>query len=87
MAQGKTKTQRIERERAQRYTARTRMHEAHAARNRRDNVIVSIAGAVVVVAAIAAQFAYFGVGPGSVEPAPATTEEAPLVTPTPLPVE
>ncbi|WP_119697907.1 dioxygenase [Microbacterium halotolerans] len=88
MAHGKSKTQREERERAQRYIARTSMHKQQQRRRKRDNIVASAAGAIVLAAAIGAQIAYYGAGPGvaELEPAPTSTTDVPSQEPTPLPL-
>ena len=97
MANGASgKQSREEKERARVYRARQEFHASLGARRRRDNLIAGIAGAVLLVAIIAAQVAYFTVGPGTPEPTPTpsptssttpepTTTELPTPTPTPTP--
>lgn len=99
MANGAGKKQsRDERERARAYRARQEFHESLTARCRRDNLVAGVAGGVLLVAIIAAQVAYFTVGPGTPEPTPTpsptssttpapepTTTELPTPTPTPTP--
>ena len=66
MANGAGKKQsRDERERARAYRARQEFHESLTARRRRDNLVAGVAGGVLLVAIIAAQVAYFTVGPGT----------------------
>jgi peptidyl-prolyl cis-trans isomerase B (cyclophilin B) len=75
---------RIARERLRSYQARQAVHETGKKRRRRDNLIAGIAIVVVAAAAIAAQLAYFGVGPGKPEAKPKSTATA-TATPTPSP--
>ena len=86
---GKSRGDREARERARLYQARTAFHEGQKRRRSRDNLIVGIVGGVIVVGAIAGQFAYYGVGPGAPAPAPTPTSTptptSPLA-PTPPPV-
>ncbi|MFG6476721.1 dioxygenase [Microbacterium sp. P06] len=96
---GKDRGSRAARERARIYQARQELHASEKRRRTRDNLVASIAGGVIVLAAIGAQVVYFSSGPGvpepaaSVEPAPTATSEptvapepettAPAVAPTP----
>ncbi|GAA4172437.1 peptidylprolyl isomerase [Gryllotalpicola koreensis] len=73
---------RIARERLRAYQARQTVHETGKKRRRRDNLIAGIAIVVVAAAAIGAQLAYFGVGPGKPEAKPKSTATA-TATPTP----
>ena len=73
---------RIARERLRAYQARQTVHETGRKRRRRDNLIAGIAIVIVAAAAIGAQLAYFGVGPGKPEAKPKSTASA---TPTPTP--
>ena len=97
MANGAGKKQsRDERERARAYRARQEFHESLTARRRRDNLVAGVAGGVLLVAIIAAQVAYFTVGPGTPAPSPTpsststsmpapepTATDTPSPTPTP----
>lgn len=83
MANGASgKQSREEKERARVYRARQEFHASLGARRRRDNLIAGIAGAVLLVAIIAAQVAYFTVGPST--PAPSLTPSS-TSTSTPAP--
>ena len=93
MANGAGKKQsRDERERARAYRARQEFHESLTARRRRDNLVAGVAGGVLLVAIIAAQVAYFTVGPGTpaTSPTPSSTSTStpapePTATDTPSP--
>ncbi|WP_105565251.1 dioxygenase [Microbacterium halophytorum] len=92
MAQSRSKAQREERERAQRYEARRRLNDERQARRRRDNVLASIVGGGVVVLAIAAQAVFYEAGPGAgPEPTPLQTSDLPDTPvpedPNPLPLD
>lgn len=87
VAQAKSKAQRAQRERERLYLARQALHARQRRRRRRDNLVVSLVGAVVVLGAVGAQFAFYGSGPGAVEPKPATTTDAPESPATPLPID
>ena len=94
MANGASgKQSREEKERARVYRARQEFHASLGARRRRDNLIAGIAGAVLLVAIIAAQVAYFTVGPGTPAPSPtpsststSTPAPEPTATDTPSPI-
>lgn len=68
---------RAERERARVYQARLQLRESQIRRRRRDTVVASVVGGLVIVAAIAGQFAYYSAGPGTpvvdVTPSPTST--------------
>ena len=81
---GKDRGTRESRERARVYQARQQFHDDQARRRRRDNVIAGIAGGVLILGILGAQAAYFMVGPGAPEPAPASTPP-PTSTPSPPP--
>ena len=78
------KRSRDERERARAYRARQEFHESLTARRRRDNLVAGVAGGVLLVAIIAAQVAYFTVGPGTPAPSP-TPSSTSTSTPAPEP--
>lgn len=83
MASGAGRRQsRDEKERARAYRARQEFHESLVTRRRRDNLIAGVAGAVLLVAIIGAQVAYFTVGPGTPAPSPSPTSSTPAPTPT-----
>lgn len=71
---------RAERERARVYQARLQLRAAQLQRRRRDTIVASVVGGLVIVAAIAGQFAFYSAGPGApvVDPTPSPTS-----TPTP----
>lgn len=75
MATGsKDRASRAERERARLYQARQSFHEGQQRRRRRDNLIAGVAGGFLIAGIVAAQTAYFTVGPGAPEPAPSPTQ-------------
>ena len=76
MATSRSRAEREARRRAQAYAVRQAVHADRGARRRRDDRIALGAFALVVGLAVAAQTAYFTLGPG----APATA-----VTPMPTP--
>ncbi|MCR2811050.1 MULTISPECIES: dioxygenase [unclassified Microbacterium] len=81
---GKQRDTRAERERARVYQARRAFHEGRARRRTRDNLIAGIGGAVLILAVIAGQAAYFMSGPGAPTPTPSSsTSPAPTSTPAP----
>lgn len=67
------------------YRARQEFHEGLVTRRRRDNLIAGLAGAVLLVAIIGAQVAYFTVGPGTPAPSPSPTSSTPAPTPATTP--
>ncbi|RKT37003.1 hypothetical protein DEU34_1541 [Microbacterium sp. AG1240] len=79
---GKDRSAKAARERARIYQARQELHTAQKRRRTRDNLIAGIAGAVIVLAAIGAQVAYFTAGPGAPEPA-ASSEPTPSTSTAP----
>ena len=83
-AGGKQRGTREERERARVYQARRAYHEGQARRRTRDNLIAGVAGGLLIAAVVAAQAAYFMVGPGVPTPTPTPT---PTSTVTPAPGE
>lgn len=86
MASGAGRRQsRDEKERARAYRARQEFHEGLVTRRRRDNLIAGLAGAVLLVAIIGAQVAYFTVGPGTPAPSPSPTSSTPAPTPATTP--
>lgn len=78
---------RAERERARIYQARLQLRESQLRRRRRDTVVASVVGGIVIIAAIAGQFAYYA-GPGApvvdVTPSPTSTP-TPAVSSDPVP--
>ncbi|GAA5027354.1 dioxygenase [Microbacterium fluvii] len=85
-AVGKDRAAREARERARLYQARQQLHEAQEHRRTRDNVMAAVIGAVLIVAILGAQWAYFSVGPGQPVPTPsATSTPAPTDSATPEP--
>jgi hypothetical protein len=64
---------RAERERARVYQARLQLREAQLRRRRRDTVVASVVGGIVILAAIGGQFAYYSAGPGATLPEPSPT--------------
>lgn len=92
----KSAQQRTEAERARLHAARREWHDGRIRRRARDNTIASIAGAVLVLAAIGSQVVHAQVAPPAPEPtptveptdAPAPTDTAvpdPIPTETPVP--
>lgn len=89
---GRKNDQRAEQERARLYAARTAWHEGQIRRRVRDNTIVGIAGALIVIGAMASQFAHAQVTAPEPTPTPSPTETTapldpllPSTTPTPTP--
>ena len=85
---GKDRGGREARERTRLYQARQEFHAGQGHRRTRDNLIAGIAGGLLIVGVVAAQTAYFVVGPGAPEPSPTLTPTptmtpAPTTTPTP----
>ncbi|WP_091233394.1 hypothetical protein [Microbacterium sp. 3J1] len=78
----KSAQQRTEAERARLHTARKEWHDGRIRRRVRDNTIASIAGAVIVLAAIGSQVVHAQVAPTAPEPTPTPTVE-PTDAPTP----
>jgi hypothetical protein len=70
---------RAERERARVYQARLQLRDSQVRRRRRDTVVASVVGGIVILAAIGGQFAFYSAGPGaplpadSPSPAPSST--------------
>ncbi|OAN41005.1 hypothetical protein [Microbacterium sp. H83] len=88
----KSAQQRTEAERARRHAARTEWHDSRIRRRVRDNTIASIAGAVIVLAAVGSQVVHAQVAPPAPEPTPTvepTDAPAPTDTtaPEPAPTE
>lgn len=79
---------RAERERARVYQARLQLRDSQLRRRRRDTILASVVGGIVILAAIGGQFAYYGAGPGApvpeVTPSPSMTP-APSVSTDPVP--
>ncbi|WP_396641384.1 dioxygenase [Microbacterium sp.] len=75
---------RAERERARVYQARLQLRASQLGRRRRDTIVASVVGGIVILAAIGGQFAYYGAGPGAplpeVSPSP-----SPSVSSDPVP--
>ncbi|MDO8382710.1 MULTISPECIES: dioxygenase [Microbacterium] len=67
---------RAERERARVYQARLELRASQLTRRRRDTIVASVVGGIVILAAIGGQFAYYGAGPGA-----PVTEISPSPTP------
>ncbi|PTT19873.1 dioxygenase, partial [Microbacterium sp. HMWF026] len=72
-ARGRDRQTREQRERARAYQARVELHERQGRRRRRDNILGIVVGALVVLAAVGVQTAYFTVGPGMPQPTPSST--------------
>ncbi|MAL07505.1 MAG: dioxygenase, partial [Microbacterium sp.] len=64
-AGGKSRDERVARERARAYAARRALHEASRRRRVRDNTIAAVAGGILILLLAAGQFAYYSVGPGA----------------------
>ena len=79
---GKDRSAKAARERARIYQARQELYAAQKQRRTRDNLIAGVAGAVIVLAAIGAQVAYFTAGPGAPEPV-ATSDPSPSTSTAP----
>jgi hypothetical protein len=89
-AGGKDREAREARERARLYQARQQFNAGQSRRRTRDNLIVGIAGGVLILGLFGAQAAYVTVGPGAPAPTPSTTpvpsmDPSPSATPTPTP--
>lgn len=83
---GKDRSTRESRERARVYQARQTFHEGRIRRRRRDDIVATIAGGLVIAGIVAVQTLYFTVGPGMPQPEPATTSTpAPSTSTTPEP--
>lgn len=79
---------RSEQERARIYQARKDFHEGKIRRRSRDNVVASVAGGFLVLAAIASQSVHAVVLDNAVEPEPTfTITPTPSNTPSPEPTE
>ncbi|WP_100810715.1 MULTISPECIES: dioxygenase [unclassified Microbacterium] len=72
--------ERAERERARVYQARLQLRESQVRRRRRDTVVASVVGGIVILAAIGGQFAFYSAGPGALLPADSPSP-APSSTP------
>jgi hypothetical protein len=82
-----TRQERTQAERRTRlHTARTIWHQGQIRRRARDNVVAAIAGAVIVIAAIASQVVHAQVTAPEPTPTPTPSVE-PSVVPTPDPSE
>ncbi len=75
---------RAERERARVYQARLQLRESQIRRRRRDTVVASVVGGIAILAAIAGQFAFYGIGPGAPVPE-VTPSSTPSVSSDPIP--
>lgn len=58
------------------YTARQTVHSRKITRRRRDNVIATVVGVLVITLAVFTQVAYFSSGPGAPAPDPSASPEA-----------
>ena len=67
---GQGRAAREVRERNRAYLARKEYHDGQLRRRRRDDVVASIAGGILILAIVGGQIAYFTVGPGSSHPSP-----------------
>jgi hypothetical protein len=83
---------RAERERARVYQARLQLRESQLRRRRRDTIVASVVGGIVILVAIGGQFAFYSAGPGAPlpEPSPSSTPSvssspAPSVSTDPVP--
>ncbi|MBB2977013.1 hypothetical protein FHX49_002605 [Microbacterium endophyticum] len=79
---------RAERERARIYAGRLRFHSDQELRRRRDNLMASVFGGILIVALAVGQYAFHvdadGASDASASPSPsATTPAAPILIPTP----
>lgn len=81
--------ERTEAERARLHAARTALHEGKIRRRFRDNVIASVGGAVIVIAAVASQVVHAQVTAPEPTPTPSVVPTEPVEMPveTPLPGE
>lgn len=76
----KPEKDRAERERARVYQARLQLRDSQLARRRRDTIVASVVGGLVVLAALGGQVAYYTAGPGA-----PVVDVTPAPTPTPGP--
>jgi len=67
---GQGRAAREVRERNRAYLARKEYHDGQLRRRRRDDLVASIAGGILILAIVGGQIAYFTVGPGSSHPSP-----------------
>lgn len=84
---GSDRGTREERERARIYQARKAVQTARAQRRTRDNLIGGIAGAVLILAIVGGQIAFFTAGPGAPAPSPTPTSTGVAPTPSETPAE
>ncbi|WP_460795466.1 hypothetical protein [Microbacterium sp. GXF0217] len=89
---GRKNAQRADHERARLYAARSQWHEGQIRRRVRDNTIAGIAGGLIVVGAMASQFAHAQVTTPEPTPTPSPTQSTapldpllPSTVPTPTP--
>ena len=71
---------RAERERARVYQARLQLRAAQLQRRRRDTIVASVVGGLVILADIGGQVAYYSAGPGT-----PVVDMTPSPSPTPTP--
>ena len=67
------KNARVESERVRLYQARQQFHAGTVKRRTRDNIVAGIGGAVLILAILGGQWAYFEAGPGAPAPTPTPT--------------
>lgn len=82
---GRNKQQRTEQERARTYQARQEHNADRVRRRSRDNAIAGIGGGVLLAVILAAQVAFFTVGPGRPAPEHARTPTPQVTTPAATP--
>jgi len=67
---GKNRDARAARERVRLYQARQELHDARALRRRRDNVVASVVGGILILVIVGGQLAFYTLGPGVPKPSP-----------------